>query len=649
MVYFLVRRINEHMRQIDKLKTVTGIWLLEILISVGIMALVASIVALVFNRSLHFYRQATDKNEASQDAQIATEWLVRDLDNATCLSEKTANAVAMENAAGGVRYHLQNAQSPYALMRSLDSVDHVVSDNIDRLNFKYFNAANQQTVTDIKQVEITLAAVSGNQKFSLYTTVPVDLIPGSGWAKLYGGTSLEGQVFITCLLATATGDYILGGEASSFGNMRDFLVIKVNASGEVQWAKTYGGTNDDTLISMQEVAGGYILGGTTRIGLAGSTDFLFIKTDANGNVGPAGTWAKTYGSLSNDNFQGFDQALGGGYVLGGQNGTFLNGDCIVIKIDNTGNWVWGKTYGTSAMFGGNQMNFLEESADGSNILFGGYTNSFGTNGDGLLVKTDFNGDVGAGFPLTWVRTFGGSNDDYLTSILEASSPLGYIVGGFSGSFGAGSYEATLYKIDNNGGFSDSTGTWTKSYGGTDADYLRDFQAISGGYILAGDTWSFGGPGRQDFLLMHVDTDGAVNWAKIYGGDYDDVVNAIDQTAATYVLGGYTQSFVDGLFDAGGVHALVVSTDLAGTLSCCANMDAQDVSPTIGNPRAEPDWVVTDPIANLPGSGWEVISLPFQAGGNPLSWWSLDATTRPGWHVSDKTQDVIDHVTVICSN
>src|SRR5687767_8525390 len=89
-----------------------------------------------------------------------------------------------------------------------------------------------------------------------------------------------------------------------------------------QWVKTLGGTNNDQLYALQQTSdGGYILGGYSQSGLngdksenvRGSWDYWVVKTDANGNK----TWDKTFGGSNPDYLLTLQQTLDGGFLLGG--------------------------------------------------------------------------------------------------------------------------------------------------------------------------------------------------------------------------------------------------------------------------------------------------------------------------------------------
>jgi hypothetical protein len=79
----------------------------------------------------------------------------------------------------------------------------------------------------------------------------------------------------------------VAGYTSSFGaGGSDFFLIKTDANGNIIWAKTYGGTNNDIGRYVQQMSdSGYIVLGYASSFGAGLTDAILIKTDANGNIG----------------------------------------------------------------------------------------------------------------------------------------------------------------------------------------------------------------------------------------------------------------------------------------------------------------------------------------------------------------------------
>jgi hypothetical protein len=182
------------------------------------------------------------------------------------------------------------------------------------------------------------------------------------------------------------------GLSISFGaGGGDIFLIKTDASGNVQWAKTYGGTSADEAFSVQQTSdGGYIVVGLTNSFGAGTEDIFLIKTDASGNL----QWAKTYGGAIGDRALSVQQTSDGGYIVAGLTNSFGAGglDIFLIKTDASGNVQWAKTYGGTDW---EDAFSVQQTSDGGYIV-AGRTWSFGAGGsDIFLIKTDANGNIGS--------------------------------------------------------------------------------------------------------------------------------------------------------------------------------------------------------------------------------------------------------------
>jgi uncharacterized delta-60 repeat protein len=379
------------------------------------------------------------------------------------------------------------------------------------------------------------------------------------FAKTFGGTNWDGA---SSVHQTSDGGYILAGYTLSFGaGSNDIFLIKTDANGNIIWAKTYGGTNDDGASSVQQTSdGGYIVAGFTSSFGAGLSDVFLVKTDANGNV----IWAKTYGGTDYDLAYSVQQTSDGGYIVAGFTFSFGAGylDIFLIKTDANGNIQWAKTYGGTS---NDYAYSVQQTSDGGYIL-AGWTYSFSASSDDiLLIKTDANGDV------QWAKTYGGTDSDFAYSVQQTSDG-GYILAGLTRSFGAGSDDILLIKTDANGDI-----IWAKTYGGTNDDLAYSVQQTSdGGYILAGLTRSFGA-GYLDIFLIKTDANGNIQWAKTYGGTSRDEAYSVQQTSdGGYMVAGYTQSF-----GAGGYDIFLIKTDANGDMGSCGIV--QDASPTETTP------------------------------------------------------------------
>jgi hypothetical protein len=224
----------------------------------------------------------------------------------------------------------------------------------------------------------------------------------------------------------------------SFGvDSGDIFFIKTDANGNIIWAKTYGGTNYDWAYSVQQTSdGGYIVAGITASFGAGGYDIFLVKTDANGNL----QWAKTYGGTSWDRAFSVQQTSDGGYIVAGWTDSFSAGlgDIFLIRTDASGNISWAKTYGGGSF---DRAYSVQQTSDGGYIA-AGFTRSFGAGDDNIfLIRTDASGNI------SWAKTYGGTYYDYAYSVQQTSDG-GYILAGETVSFGAGG--AFLVKTDANG-------------------------------------------------------------------------------------------------------------------------------------------------------------------------------------------------------
>ena len=147
----------------------------------------------------------------------------------------------------------------------------------------------------------------------------------------------------------------------------------------------------------------------------------------------------------------------------------------------------------------------------------------------------------------WSKTFGGSGWDEANSVQQTSDG-GYIIAGRTNSYGAGSKDAWLIKTDSSG-----KEEWSKTFGGSDYDGANSVQQTSdGGYIIAGYTGSYGA-GDYDAWLIKTDSSGKEEWSKTFGDprwDRDDEAHSIQQTSdGGYIIAGRTESYGAGDYDA----------------------------------------------------------------------------------------------------
>jgi uncharacterized delta-60 repeat protein len=345
------------------------------------------------------------------------------------------------------------------------------------------------------------------------------------WTRTYGGTNYDEGYSVR---QTSDSGYIIAGVTNSFGaGSNDVYLVKTDAYGDTLWTRTYGGTNDDQGYSVQQTSdGGYVIAGFTQSFGAGNYDVWLIKTNASGDT----LWAKTCGGANDDRGYSVQQTSDSGYIVTGFTKSFGAGleDVYLIKTDASGDTLWTRTYGGTYTDEGYSV---QQTLDGGYVV-AGYTWSFSTNNyDAWLIKTNASGDT------LWTCTCHGANNDRGYSV-QQTSDSGYIVTGWTNSFGAGDYDAYLIKTNASGDT-----LWTKHLGGTGDDFgswVR--QTSDGGYIIAGYTNSFGA-GNNDVWLVKTNASGDTLWTATYGGTPYDLGYSVQQTSdGGYIIAGVTTSF-----------------------------------------------------------------------------------------------------------
>jgi len=352
------------------------------------------------------------------------------------------------------------------------------------------------------------------------------------------------------LIQTSDGDYAIAGFTISFGaGSGDVYAVKLDANGNLQWTKTIGGPASEEGNSLIQTSdGGYVIAGYTSSFGAGQLDVYVVKLDANGNL----QWTKTIGGKKADVGTSLIQTSDGGYAIAGFTESFGAGewDVYVVKLDASGNLQWTKTIGGPK---GDEGYSLIQTSDGGYVI-AGYTNSFGAGkADVYVVKLDAKGN------LQWTKTIGGPESEIGNSLIQTSDG-GYAITGTTGSFGTGKAAVYVVKLDAKGNLQ-----WTKTIGGPESEVGNSLiQTSDGGYAITGTTGSFGA-GEADVYVVKLDANGNLQWTKTIGAKNKNYSKSslIQTSDGGYAIAGHTESFGAGKWD-----VYVVKLDKNGN-ACCA--------------------------------------------------------------------------------
>ncbi|MEO0157971.1 MAG: hypothetical protein ABIM59_04500 [candidate division WOR-3 bacterium] len=390
------------------------------------------------------------------------------------------------------------------------------------------------------------------------------LICQSLWAKTFG--SSFGADAAYQIIQTSDGGFAVAGWTLSSGAGRaDLLVLKLRSDGSLEWARTFGGPEDDHAWSILQTSdGGYVVAGETHSFGAGGSDFLILRITDTGAL----EWARTFGGPEDDGGYALSviQTSDGGLALAGWTRTCGAGeaDFMVMKLTSTGTLEWARTFGGP----GDDHAWSIIQVSDAGFAVAGRTKSFGAGDyDFLVLRLTSTGG------LVWARTFGGPGDDRARSVIQTSDG-GFAVAGYSASFGPDDYDCLIVKLSGTGSLQ-----WAKRYGEMGRDYAGSIvQVDDGGLAIAGWTYALG-EGNYDFLALKLTSAGDILWAKTIGGPDNEIAyTLIGTNDGGFALAGRAWSVAVGSGD-----CFLVKIRGDGEYPGCAQeryLRAQDVQPIV---------------------------------------------------------------------
>lgn len=359
---------------------------------------------------------------------------------------------------------------------------------------------------------------------------------------VYGGSEDDTFHDVT---ATNDGGFIaLGYSQSIDGDIVDnttqvnnYWLVKTDNAGNIQWSKTYGGTDDDRGEEVIQTSdGGYALIGYSRSSDGdvstneGFQDHWIVKLDTQGEI----QWQKSYGFPGSDQAFSIIQTLDGGYFTAGfLDVTASNGEGNDLLETEEGGAIRATQHGVGEFWGH---------------------------------KLDANGD------MQWRRYFGGTNNDRAYTTLQADDGGILMIGAsestdFDISNSKGSYDFWVVRMDASG-----TLLWERSFGGSEIDIAyAATKTPDGNYVIAGDTRSNDGDvtgfnGNADAWIIKINDQGDLLWEKTVGGTNFDTARAITATVNGLAITGSSRSDdIDVTTNAGQNDIWMVLLDADGNL------------------------------------------------------------------------------------
>ena len=338
---------------------------------------------------------------------------------------------------------------------------------------------------------------------------------------------------------------------------------KVGDFGAIEWAKTYGGSQDDHAYSViQTMDGNFAVFGYTNSidgNISDKTlqenDYWLIKINPDGDL----LWSKTYGGSGDDKGQKIIQTSDGGFAIAGYSmssdgdGSNNEGfhDNWILRLDNQGAILWEKSYG----FAGHDHAYTVIETNDGGLFMSGFLDVTASGGQGnskiqnamhgvgefWCHKLDANGNI------EWRKYFGGSNNDRSFDAVQANDG-GFVISGFTESNDfditnhQGSYDYWVLKLDPLGNL-----VWQKTIGGSEIDQSRSIvKTNDNAYLIAGNSFSSDGDikshlGGSDFMVSKVNDQGQLLWTKNYGGTDFDYATSIKACFEGFLISGYSRS------------------------------------------------------------------------------------------------------------
>ncbi len=330
----------------------------------------------------------------------------------------------------------------------------------------------------------------------------MDSLENIEWLRTYGGPMDEVASQVKQL---PDGGFLVAGVSASFGmGAYDGYILRTDPLGNVLWQRTIGGSQDDVLsrfVILDDTT--FVFGGYTKSKGAGGADYLMLKMNASGDT----LWTRVFGAAVYDGIVTINHA-DGGFICSGRTtstaGLFF--DAVLFKTDTAGMVQWFKAFGGPAH---DEAMYVAETPGGGFIATGASNSPQGAGqADVFVVRTDSAGN------FLWTKLYGGPKIEATYDLL-LHPDSGYTVIGYTESFNAGP-AAPPHRLPAAGGDSANVfvmrltaagdTVWTRAIGGGLFDEGYNIAPwASGGCVISAYSASFSGSDTTDLYLLHIDT------------------------------------------------------------------------------------------------------------------------------------------------
>ncbi|MCS6905471.1 MAG: FG-GAP-like repeat-containing protein [Bacteroidia bacterium] len=304
------------------------------------------------------------------------------------------------------------------------------------------------------------------------------------WVRVWG--TPENDAFHK-VIVTPEGGYLAVGFAENIPNNPDFLAVKVSPMGALEWRRTYFDaiSRDTAFYVINTRDKGYLIVGSSASG--GNSDMAIVKITQNGQT----QWARFIGDIGNEKAVAALNHCKGGYVVGGTTTSFGSADLYLALIAEDGVVIDEKILGEASR---NEIFSNLTNTPDEGYLIGAQVIS-NNNSDALIVKLDSN------WNLNWATRLDGQGQENVAGAQVVPRGLGYVVSGSATSYGSGSFDVFLARLDLNGNI-----IWHRAYGASLADQAFDMLATSdGGFLVVGSSRSF--DVSSEFMILKTDANG----------------------------------------------------------------------------------------------------------------------------------------------